>query len=350
MIEQIGKPLPYEAFFTLLADGTGATGLVDVTVDVRNHAGTEVVTGAAASEIGDGIYGYTLDSALNTGAGLYTAVFKTASALVVNKHLPALWVVGPTWVERLDGAITAIPAAVWNVLTATLTTLNSIGKLLADNLPNLDAQVSGAAVPGDQMTLTDGAITAAKIASDAIDADALKADAVTEIATAVWAYATRTLTSFGTLAADVWAYATRTLTQTAQEIIASVSGDMISQHRGDTWAITLAGLGGMTGYANVWFTIKQTQADKDTNAVLQVDSDTGLLVYAGWGGGAASGATLTVTDEAAGDILLAVKSWVTAALPIGTFAYDVQVLIGSTVETLSGGKFTITADITRAIE
>lgn len=92
-----------------------------------------------------------------------------------------------------------------------------------------------------------GAITASVIAADALTASALATDAVAEIQSglstlttsdvqsaltaqgytsaragyldtlnglvaAIWAAATRTLTSFGTLAADVWAVATRTIT------------------------------------------------------------------------------------------------------------------------------------------
>lgn len=113
------------------------------------------------------------------------------------------------------------------------------------------------AVPA--VNLATGAITAAVVATGAIDADAIATDAVTEIqsglataaalttvagyidtevaaikaktdnlppapaavsdipstsaiATAVWANATRSLTTFGTLASDVWAVATRTIT------------------------------------------------------------------------------------------------------------------------------------------
>lgn len=66
--------------------------------------------------------------------------------------------------------------------------------------------------------LAAGVITAAAIATDAIDADALAADAGTEIGTAVWATAARTLTALDedstTIDIDnsVWGGGTRTLT------------------------------------------------------------------------------------------------------------------------------------------
>ena len=135
-------------------------------------------------------------------------------------------------------------------------------KTKTDNLPASPAAV------GSAMTLSDNAITAAVIATDAIDADAIKADAVSEIQSglatasalatvagyvddlegrltatragyldklnvsgtlahsdaaatykadvsgipaAVWGHATRTLSSFGTLVSDIWSAATRTL-------------------------------------------------------------------------------------------------------------------------------------------
>src|SRR3990172_3148566 len=49
----------------------------------------------------------------------------------------------------------------------------------------------------------------------------------------VWASATRTLTSFGTLVADIWASATRTLTMTAQSILAAIADGEVAQQRGD---------------------------------------------------------------------------------------------------------------------
>lgn len=65
--------------------------------------------------------------------------------------------------------------------------------------------------PATSFAVAAGGITSASFGTDAIDANALKADAVTEIATGVWASATRTLSSFGTLVADIWANVSRTL-------------------------------------------------------------------------------------------------------------------------------------------
>ena len=76
----------------------------------------------------------------------------------------------------------------------------------APKLDNLDATVSSRAAPGDAMTLTTGERS--------------------NIATAVWNAASRTLTSFGTLVSDVasavWGYATRTLTALGNTLVDEV--------------------------------------------------------------------------------------------------------------------------------
>ena len=95
MIEQIAQAISFDAFFTL--DGAGATGLT-VTIDVYRGA-TKVVDNVAATEVGGGFYTYALAGASNSEKNHYRAVFKTAGS-VDQAHIPALWVVGSTWVEN----------------------------------------------------------------------------------------------------------------------------------------------------------------------------------------------------------------------------------------------------------
>lgn len=98
MIERIGRPLTFTAFFTSLKQGK--TGL-SVTVDVFDPTGTMVVTAASAAEIGDGLYSYVMSGTLSTVAGNYAAVFKTSDGTVDFQWVPALWTVGETWVQNL---------------------------------------------------------------------------------------------------------------------------------------------------------------------------------------------------------------------------------------------------------
>lgn len=141
MIEQTNNDVKFLAFF--IASKVGKTGLADVTVDVYNPAGSEIVTGGSASEVGDGLYSYTLTANLVATMGEYPAVFKTADATVDQQHIPALWVVGRAGVENLDASIdaitpgltqgpdeTVIAAAVWDEDLTTHVTANSAGALL----------------------------------------------------------------------------------------------------------------------------------------------------------------------------------------------------------------------------
>lgn len=131
------------------------------------------------------------------------------------------------------GLSAAAVQAVWDALTSALTTVGSIGKRLADDI---DATISSRGTStyagGDTsgtttllsriasaLTITGGnvdvndktgfALTSAydpaKTASQAGDAMALTSGERTSTATAVWASATRSLTTFGTLVADIWA-------------------------------------------------------------------------------------------------------------------------------------------------
>lgn len=98
-MEQSGVALDFFAFFR--ASKVGKTGLTP-TVDVRNRAGTLLVTGGASTEVGGGLYRYTLAANLNTGEDMLTAIFKTADATVDEQHVPALWAINKGGMESLD--------------------------------------------------------------------------------------------------------------------------------------------------------------------------------------------------------------------------------------------------------
>src|SRR5687768_2527866 len=101
MIEPRSKPLVFYAFFRAVR--LGKTGLT-VTVDVYRGA-TTIVTAAAATEIGGGLYRYTLASSNTATAESYAAVFKTADTTVDARHVPSLWVVGPAWAQAAASAV-----------------------------------------------------------------------------------------------------------------------------------------------------------------------------------------------------------------------------------------------------
>lgn len=137
-IEQQGNALTFLAFY--VESKLGKTGLT-VTVDVYRN-GTEIVTAASASEIGDGLYSYSLASGSVNAEGLYAAIFKTATDTVDQQHVPSLWVVGAGGIENLDAAVSSRLAD---------------ADYAAPDLSNLDAAVSTRATPA-QVTTIVGAI------------------------------------------------------------------------------------------------------------------------------------------------------------------------------------------------
>jgi hypothetical protein len=150
----------------------------------------------------------------------------------------------------------------------------------------------------------------------------------------------------GATAQEVWEYATRTLTQSATSITSAVSGSTISDVRGDTWDIDIADV---TLDANKQqFAIKYTNIDTDAEALLLIDSDTGLLYL--------NGAAVEVADQgkaslsyAGTTLTVAVDASITAQLPKGNWRYGIQsVTAAGVVNEGYGGTFTVTADTVRA--
>ncbi|OQB00842.1 MAG: hypothetical protein BWY20_02465 [Spirochaetes bacterium ADurb.Bin215] len=201
-----------------------------------------------------------------------------------------------------------------------------------------------------------------------------KAD-VSGIPAAVWGHATRTLSSFGTLVSDIWSAATRTLsafaftvtgakdasidaikaktdlitTGTSLTIASAVSGSTITAHRGDTLSAALENIGALTNYSKLWFTVKRDYDDADTAAVIQIEKTGGLLYLNGAVGTAGNG-SLTINDEATGDVTIVLNASETAKLSPGNYQYDIQILrsAGTPVSTLTYGEFVVPADVTRA--
>ena len=256
-------------------------------------------------------------------------------------------------IDVIDGLVDAIKAKTdqlaftvanqvdANALTGGLTAADirtAIG-LAAANLDTQLAAIQAETASILEDTGTDGvvvasiannAITAAAIAQDAIDADAIKADAVTEIGT------------------GVWASATRTLTQSAASVAAVLAGSDITIQRGDTESISLTDIGALTGYTKLWFTVKGRKTYADTLSTIQIEK-TGGLLYLNGAATTTSNGSITVDDEATGDITVVIKAAATAVLEPGTYFYDVQMLTASGVTTLTDGSFTVEGDVTRAV-
>jgi len=220
------------------------------TQDLQTQIGTD---GAGLTSLGDtrlANLDATVSSRLAPAGTLATVTAVTNDVGITQAGADKVWsTAARALTDKTGFSLSAAGIqAIWDALTSALTTVGSIGKRLADYV---DAAISsrstyaGGAVASVTAAVTVGTNndktgyslatappTAAQIRSE-IDSnstklanlDATVSSRSTLTAQGVWEYATRTVTSFGTLVADiasaVWAAATRTLTAFGFNVTAS---------------------------------------------------------------------------------------------------------------------------------
>ena len=149
---------------------------------------------------------------------------------------------------------------------------------------------------------------------------------------------------------NVWSESPRTLTQAAASVVSAVSGSDITIKRGDSLSASITGLGTLTGYTTIWFTVKTEMSDADSDSIIQIDTDTGLVYLNGAAASVAANGSITVDDAVAGDITIALDESETDDLaPHRGLYYDVQMLNGGDVTTLTEGLCKVAGDVTRSI-
>jgi len=112
-----------------------------------------------------------------------------------------------TWTGNVTGSVASVTGTVGsvtgnvggNVVGSVASVTGNVGGNVVGSVASVAGNVGGN-VTGSVGSMAAGGITAASIATGAVDADALAADAGTEIGTAVWASATRELTSGNNIA------------------------------------------------------------------------------------------------------------------------------------------------------
>jgi len=135
-------------------------------------------------------------------------------------------------------------------------------------------------------------------------------------------------------------------TWAAANISASVTAGTITDIRGNDWDIDIPDL---TLDDNlIQFVLKRSDSYSDAQALLFIDTDTGLITV--------NGATATEPTDAAlsyagTTLTVTVKPDITKLMPIGTWVYGIQsITAGGVVSEVYGGSFTITADKVWAVE
>lgn len=137
-----------------------------------------------------------------------------------------------------------------------------------------------------------------------------------------------------------------------ESIVSAITANSITVKRGDTWSLSLNGLGDITGYQNVWFTVKNGKDidSWDLSSMVQIDSDTGLLHINKTVATAGNG-SLTVSDAAAGDIDITLDASEAVKLDsLLNAVWDLQYMTSAgAIVTLTGGTFTLSKDVTRTV-
>lgn len=153
----------------------------------------------------------------------------------------------------------------------------------------------------------------------------------------------------------IWSASSRTLTQAAASVTAAVSGSDITVHRGDTLDASLTGLGSLSGYVSIDFTVKEKKSDSDNDALIRIrlnasGSSDGLLRFNQAAASDDTQGSITIDDEADGDITIALDASLTDDLKAQSgLYYDVQLITASAVSTLTYGGLEVTADVTRTV-
>lgn len=137
-------------------------------------------------------------------------------------------------------------------------------------------------------------------------------------------------------------------------VVSAVEGSTITILRGDTFnPPPLTNLGALTDYVSIDFTVKSDKLQTDDEATIRIRKNAsgvgdGLLRLNGAAPTTETG-SITIVDEATGDITITLDETATDDLSTGSYSYDIQLITATTVKTLTYGKLTVISDVTRAV-
>ena len=319
----------------------------------------------------------------------------------INTRLPS----SPAAVSNIPTA-SQNAVATWSALHTDNWPNNSFGSgvLISHSTPRTVDVTGSRHIAADVHEFQPGVITEGDFATDALSARVLAADGVTEIVTGVWS---RDLSTFGANTAGKNLFDTvtgistllsRVIDGTAQlitdlgtmlinrglatvrwsvsalqnaptgsggggdTIIATVAVPQvlentafnvsaITMYRGCYWSFQVQDLGDLSGYPEIWFSLRKRQNDKESESTFLVSLTQGLLIANGQPQASqyASKASLTVTGE---DVTIQIHQDVTQYVPPSdNYAYDLKGKnqAGHTVMLHESELFKVKRDITRRV-
>ena len=292
-------------------------------------------------------------------AGDFTSAMKTS----LNNATPTATVAA--------GSITAIAAAVWSVLTSTLTTANSIGVAVMNflagyvvaptavqNRQEMDANSTklAAAATATGLSSAEAAIIAAvgsPLQTTSYTAPPSADSIATATATVLFVDGimnplkvnSNHTVNLNSEAVSVANY----ITVPAAVALASQIPSVISCLRGDTLRVSLPTMGDISTRTKLVMTVKANLTDADDQAVIQIVEGVGLVLLNAGQSVTASTASLTVVDPTTGAVNLEIDASVTAAFAIRDLVWDVQAYLSSGINSPISGAMSVVADVTQAV-
>ena len=124
----------------------------------------------------------------------------------------------------------------------------------------------------------------------------------------------------------------------------------VNAQAGDTVSFQINNLGNLAGAKKLYFTAKLRKTDPDSNSIVQVEMTEGLKYIMAQAAAPVNG-SLTVLDEAVGNIRVRLEAADSVKIPQGTYYFDVKIVeADDEVYTLTQGEITFFFDITKAVD
>jgi hypothetical protein len=155
------------------------------------------------------------------------------------------------------------------------------------------------------------------------------------------------------LPAAIWASPNRSLTVSSVRPRTLVDGDQFTIYKDATINIPITGLGDISVYSNLWFTIKREQdlESADDQSVVHMDKLTGLI-YLNKAPAVAGQGSITIVDAAAGSINILITKEGAALLPVYArepLRWEVKGIHSNIVDILLQGSCFIQPAVSRKI-
>lgn len=155
------------------------------------------------------------------------------------------------------------------------------------------------------------------------------------------------------IAGQVWSYPSRSLTVSSVRPRTLVDGDQFTIYKDTSVRIPLTLSADVSGYTNLWFTIKREQdlESADTQSIVHMDYLTGLL-YINKAAATAGHGSIKLDDPALGCISVVIRKDGAALLPVyakESLRWEVKGIAGSVVDILLQGTCYIQPAVSRKI-